>query len=204
MSDISNKTLAILVGIAIVISLVGILSIGKGGIVYMTGKGTSGAGPVTFNATSEVSIKVTGSIDWGNGRVNSTATSATLDSNAGTVVGGTWSAITKYIVIENDGTVNISVNLSADGSNNAAGLVGGTSPTFQMKAIETESGACAGTLGTTYTDVPSSAEIPFNICDLLQYGLTVDQFNVSAKLVIPSDAPAGARNATITFSATQA
>jgi len=202
MSDISNKTLAILVGVAIVVSLLGILSIGKGGVTYMTGRGSSGAGPVSFNATSEVSIKVAGSIDWGNGRVNATSTSATLDSNAGTVTGGSWTPITQYITVENDGTVNISVDVNANGDNNANGLIGGTSPGFQMKGVATESSSCV-TLATDYTSVPNSTETPFAICDILQYANNADTFNVAAKVVIPSDAATGARNATITFSATE-
>ncbi len=203
MSDVSNKTLAILVGVAIVISLVGILSINKGGITYITGKGGTGTGPVSFNATSEVSILVTGSIDWGNGRVNATSTSSTLDSQAGTVVGGTWTPITQYIKVENDGTVNISVNLSANANNNANGLIGGTSPSFKMKGIATEANSCV-TLQTSYTAVPNSTETPYPICDKLQYTNSADTFNVSAEVVIPSDAAAGGRNATITFSASQA
>lgn len=202
MSDISNKTLAILVGVAIVVSLLGILSIGKGGVTYMTGRGSSGSGPVSFNATSEVSIKVTGSIDWGNGRVNSDAPYATLDSDADTVVGGSWTPIQQYINVENDGTVNISVNVNANGDNNANGLIGGTSPAFQMKGVSTESGSCV-TLASSYTNVPNATETPFQICDILQYVNDADSFNVAAKVVIPSDAATGARNATITFSATQ-
>ncbi len=201
MGDISNKTLAILVGIAIVISLVGILSVSKGGVVYLSGAGTTA--PVTFNATSETTITVTGSIDWGNGRVNSDAPNATLDSNAGTVTGGSWGAIEDYILVRNDGTVNITVNLSADGDNNAAGLIGGTNPEFQIKGNITESSACAGTLVQTWTDMPNSTETPINICDLLNHGPnTNDEFNVSARIVVPSDAEVGARNATLTFSAT--
>jgi len=202
MSDISNKTLAILVGIAIVISLLGVLSVGKGGVSYITGKGSTGTGPVSFNATSEVSIKVVGSIDFGNGRVNATAANATLDSADGTTVGGSWSFSAQNIKVENDGTVNISVNLSAGASENAAGLIGGTSPLFQMKGIATEGSSCV-TLQTTYTAVPASSEEPFEMCDILQYVNSADEFNVSAKVAIPSDAATGARNATITFSASE-
>ncbi|MBW3022472.1 hypothetical protein KY308_00005, partial [Candidatus Woesearchaeota archaeon] len=122
MGDVSNKTLAILVGVAIVVSIIGLLSVGRGGITYITARAGSGEGPVSVNLTSEISILVTDSIDFGNGRVNSTATNATLDSDAGTVDGGSWTPITEYIKIENDGTVNISVNVSADGDNNANGL----------------------------------------------------------------------------------
>jgi len=198
MSDVSNKTLAILVGIAIVISLLGALSVGKGGVSYITGKGITG--PVSFNATAEVSVKVVGSIDFGNGRVNATAANATLDSDASTVVGGSWTPIKQYLKVENDGTVNISVNLSADANNNAAGLIGGTSPLFQMKGVATEGSSCV-TLQTTYTNVPNSTEAPLAICNRLQYVNSADEFNVSAKVAMPSDAAIGTRNATITFSA---
>lgn len=202
MGDISNKTLAILVGVAIVVSLVGLLSVGKGGVVYISGRAGSGEGPVSLNLTSEVSIKVENAIDFGNGRVWANSTNATLDSDAGTVQWGTWAAGKKYIKVENDGTVNISVNVTAD--QNAATFIGGTNPSFKLKAVETETGACAGTLVTTYTDVPDGTEDPINICDLLMYGLGEDEFNVSVRLVVPSDAPAGQRNTTLTFSAVQA
>jgi hypothetical protein len=213
MSDISNKTLAILVGIAIVISLVGILSISKGGIRYISGKGTTG--PVSFNASSEASILVTNSIDFGTGRVNRTQVNATLDSAAGTFAGAelgtanigdnnwvTTSLWSRYIAVENDGTVNVSVNVTANANNNAAGLIGGTGPEFQLKGIATEAESCV-TLSTTYTNVPNSTETPYPICNKLYYGFYNDTFNVSARIVIPSDAKAGPRNATLTFSASQ-
>ncbi|HDQ60106.1 MAG TPA: hypothetical protein ENN30_02835 [Candidatus Woesearchaeota archaeon] len=203
MDDISNKTLAILVGIAIVISLIGLLNMEKGRVAYFTGAGTSGEGPVTFNATSELSILVSDSINWGDGRVNSDAPNATLDSSAGTVEGGSWTPIEAYIKITNDGTVNISVNVSAGENQNAEGLIGGTNPEFKIKAHETETGACAGTLISEWTSVPNSTETPIVICNLLRHGIDQDEFNVSARVVIPSDAEAGERNATLTFSASE-
>src|SRR3989338_684602 len=187
MRDVSNKTLAILVGVAIVISLIGLLSVGRGGVTYLTGRAGSGTGPVSVNLTSEVSILVTGSVDFGSGRVNATATSAILDSDAGTIINGTWTPVTKYIKIENDGTVNISVNVTANANNNAAGLIGGTSPSFQIKGVATEASSCV-TLTTSYTNVPNSTETPLALCDKLNFGSATDTFNVSAKVVVPSDA----------------
>ncbi|MBW3022810.1 hypothetical protein KY308_01790, partial [Candidatus Woesearchaeota archaeon] len=83
------------------------------------------------------------------------------------------------------------------------GLIGGTSPAFQLKGIETEVSSCT-TLQTSYSNVPNSTETPLQLCDILKHGLTEDEFNVSAKLVVPSDADVGQRNATLTFSAAQA
>lgn len=196
MSDISNKTLAILVGIAIVVSLVGILSIGKGGIVYLTGAQTTA--PVSFNATSEASILVTGSIDWGNGRVNSDATQAVLNStDGGSVEGGSWTPTDGKISVENDGTVNVSVNISSDKA--AAAFIGGTSPSFKMLGIAAE-GGCAGTLLTDAFEMTVAEQV---LCTNLKHGgPTEDQFNVSAIVTVPSDAEAEQKTATITFEGT--
>jgi len=171
-------------------------------IISITGLASSGTAITSVNLSEEISIKTTGSIDFGNGRVNSDALNANLDSDAGTVVGGTWAATQGYIMVENDGTVNISINLSAEGDKNAEGFIGGTSPEFQMKAIETEADACLA-LQTAYTDIPNSTETPINICDNLNFAQNKDEFNVSAKLVIPNDAVAGQRNVTLTFSASK-
>ncbi len=177
------------------------------GIASITGLDSSGTATTSVNLTEEVSVKITGSIDFGSGRVNSTAVNATLDSNltgAAAVLGGTWNgaSLPQYVSIENDGTVNISVNVSGNSDNNAKGLIGGTSPLFQVKGITTKAGACSGTFVTSYDsgNVPNSTETPLSLCALLNFPQSADSFNVSARLVIPNDANPGQRNVTITFS----
>ncbi len=194
----------LLAALVITVILATLSFVQEKGIVDITGLASSGTATTSVNLTEEVSIAVTGSIDWGSGRVDSDTANATLDSNAGTVTGGSWSPVQSYIKVENDGTVNISINVSADGDNNAAGFIGGTNPEFKMIGNVTETGACAGTLVQTFTNIPNSTETPLTICDLLRYGpQDQDEFNVSMKLLIPSDAVSGERNATLTFSASK-
>jgi len=177
--------------------------VNENGIRAITGFASSGTATTSVNLLEISSIKTTGSIDFGSGRVDANASNATLDSDAGTVTGGSWTPITQYITVENDGTVNISVNVSADGNNNANGLIGGTNPLFQIKGVATEPDSCT-TLQAGYTNVPNSTETPLALCDLLRYWNSADEFNISSKLSIPNDAAPGQRNVTLTFSASKA
>jgi hypothetical protein len=194
-----------------VILLSGVLLKDKG-LVSITGLGSTTA-TASVNLSEESSIIVSGSIDFGTGRVNRTQVNATLDSAAGTFVGAelgnanpsnnNWvdpSKWSRYIAVENDGTVNVSVNITAD--KKASQFMGGTGPEFQLKGIATEAGSCA-TLNTTYTNVPNSTETPYAICNVLNFAQSNDTFNVSARLVVPSDAISGQKNTTITFSASK-
>lgn len=113
-------------------------------------------------------------------------------------VNGTWSFNPQFFYITNDGTVNDSVNITAD--KDASSLLGGTSPSYQIKSVATKAGACAGTLQTSYIDVTTANQ---NICSLLQYDSSANQFKSAIKLGIPSDAAAGSRSSVITFSVTK-
>jgi len=119
-------------------------------------------------------------------------------SAAGGNANGSWFVYKDYFFIENDGTVNISVNFSAN--KNANKFIGGTSPSFKIKGIVDESNACPD-LNTAYADVPNSTETPGVLCPLLQFAQDKDIFDVATKLVVPSDIIAGDKSATITFSA---
>jgi len=140
--------------------------------VLFGGKDDSNGSDVPENETWEFVVAVPGSIN------------------------GTWKFGPQYFYIENDGTVNETINVSADKT--ASTFIGGTSPQFQIKGIATETGACAGTLSTSYFELSTTQQ---TICSLLQFGQSADQFKASIKLKIPSDAPVGTKTATITFSA---
>ncbi|MEM4337114.1 MAG: kelch repeat-containing protein [Candidatus Woesearchaeota archaeon] len=117
---------------------------------------------------------------------------------SGGVVGGSWVFHKQFFNIENDGTCNITINFSAD--KNAASFIGGTSPSFKIKGVEDEEGACPD-LVTTYTEVTTSQQ---NICPLLTYWYDADNFLVPVRVVVPNDAPPGEKSATITFTAAKA
>lgn len=119
----------------------------------------------------------------------------------GGCINGTWSFASGFIYVENDGTVNISVNVTSD--KNADQFIGGTSPSYMIKGVVGESGACSS-LVTTYTEVSNSTETPLAICPLLKFQNDADMFKVPAILIVPSDVATGQHNSTLTFSATQA
>jgi len=210
MGDISNKTLALLVAIAIIVSLVGILSVGRLGVVYITGRapGTTGSGNVSVTLATEVSIlMVDSTINFGSGRVNASSNNATLDSAVAYSESSTkwintsapWTA-PDVITIENDGTVTENVTVYASAL--ASGFIGGTNPSFQL---DNYAGNCTGEGEfTTYAEVTgtntSTAQL---ICSGLPYGAGTDRFDITAKIRIPSDASVGSKNVTLTFTALQ-
>ncbi len=116
-------------------------------------------------------------------------------------INGTWYFERSWFNIENDGTVNISIEYQAD--NNADAFIGGTSPEFKIKGVEEETGACPE-LNTTFAEVPNSSQAPNNICPLLKFENDADSFKVPVKLLIPDDISPGNRTAMITFSASKA
>ena len=122
------------------------------------------------------------------------------DMDAETSANGTWYFEKGFFYIENDGTVNISINFSAD--NNAEQFIGGTSPSFEIKGVAHEPNSCPD-LNTTYANVPNSTETPKILCPMLKFGNVADIFRVPVRLVVPSDVAAGDKSATITFSATK-
>jgi len=123
------------------------------------------------------------------------------DFNPLGAINGTWIFSRGFISIENDGTVNISVNYTAN--KNAGQFIGGTSPSFMIKGVAAEANACPD-LNTTYAEVPNSTQTPNVLCPMLKFQNDADLFKVPVNLTVPSDVPSGAKNATITFSAVKA
>ena len=84
MSDISNKTFGMLIGIALFVSAVGMFSIPGNDFFSFVGFATTsnGSGQVKINVTALISLNLTRAmIDFGNGTVSSAATNCTLSSN---------------------------------------------------------------------------------------------------------------------------
>ena len=157
-------------------------------------------GTVIFEITETVDISFTASIlDWGAGSVNSGEASATLDSNASTVTGGSWNATGGELVLENIGTEDVSLTLNS--SVDAATFIGGTSSTFKWKISEDESGSCANMTDTSFTEVSTSSK---TICDLFDATDATDEIKIDFQLVVPSDASLeGQQSATITATGTK-
>ena len=158
------------------------------------------SGTVTFDIDETVDISFTTSnLDWGAGSVNSGEASATLDSNASTVTGGSWNATGGELILENIGTEDVSLTLNS--SVNASTLIDGSSSSFQWLVTDIGAGSCVNNTMTSFTEIDTSIT---TVCDAFYATAAKDDLKIDFKLVIPSDTLLeGARSATITAIATE-
>ena len=212
--EISNKALAILLVLAIVVSVGGaVINIAKlsefAGVIPtikgITGMGTTGTVNVSLQATTNLNVTQT-FIDFGVGYVTTNMFGARLNSTGNRT---NWTVVGNYdplnVQIENIGNVNLSVSITADKS--AATYLGGTSPVFQfaaaVKTPDVASCVSGANLQSTLTNVPLSTTTA-NVCSNLGFVAASNELNVSIELLIPYDAPVGNKTVTLTFNSTQA
>lgn len=197
MEDISNKTLALLLGVAIVVSLVGIFTAETGTII--TGRATdTGTGTLDFETDSVVDITVSGTINWGIGAVTTGQDSATLYSDGTATLNGNWSTQNTPITVENVGTENVSLTIYS--SNDAEHFIGGTSPAMTFTATQSEANSCPGTLAgatTAYTNDTGTS-----VCDSFGTLGTANALEVDFTLTVPADADTSTHTQTVTFTGT--
>ncbi|MBW2964301.1 hypothetical protein KY363_02475 [Candidatus Woesearchaeota archaeon] len=212
--DLSNKTLAILLGISIVISLGGlVVFLSKGG-EELTGAAITPTAIARINITSRASINWTVyTVDWGTGYVNETAQYCILNTEGENNISNCSGFNTTYegLRLENDGNRRVSVNLSSNVT--PAEFIGGTDPWFQWKLSNNETNAC-GDVGPGVTcSVNASQPTPqvyttvstdpsAQVCDCFFHGNDNDTINVELQVKVPSDSYTGVREATITATAT--
>jgi hypothetical protein len=217
MGDLSNKTVALLVVIATIIFFVGITSVPKGGIVYLTGRGTTGV--TSYWVQSELTINVTqtavafqsGKVETGynnctlNSNYTDNATETTGSASAGCV--GNWTGYnTRSFIVRNDGTVN--VNITVQGTKLAAGFIPtyGTptvTPEYNFKSYDADgTGACiSADLITDWTAMTNATATV--ICSNLAMSDSTDELSVPIQLVIPDNVMNGTYSDTVTFAAIQ-
>ena len=119
--DISNKTLAVLVGLAIVISLAGIIFAPKGAVITGRASDTGTAQLVNYG---QIAINIIdGGIDFGTGTLNESVASdnpCSLDSDSGDAsaecLGTDWISAEDVITVNNVGTFDVDINVSWSGA----------------------------------------------------------------------------------------
>ncbi len=200
MEEVSNKTLAVLLVGAIAVSLFGtFLVLSKPG-AYVTGMATTGSGHVNVSIANATAITVTGYIDFGQGYVTPGQTSATINTNGTCSNHQNWcSGTTNTIIIENVGNKHLNINYTS--SKDASAFIGGTTATESAKLSGKAGVASPGCTGRTAAFSEISTTVSQNICTNLTETSSAKNVGVEAMLVIPSDAPVGAKTTTITFSA---
>lgn len=217
MPEISNKTLAVLLVLAIAISIGGaVLTITQvtnlvniiPALQGITGLGTTGRVNVSVTALAQLDVAQP-SVDFGVGYITVGQTSTVLNSSAAkpsswTESGTTWAA--KDMQIANTGTVDINVSFTSGAT--GATMLAGTNPNFNYSAYNNITAGCKTTDGTTA--IPSlqqnstqitSATVPYNICQNLSYVSATNSVNVTITLKFEQDVQAGNKTALLTFSA---
>ena len=204
MKEIPNKSLAALLVVAIVVSVVGTWLVinQKPGVTRTTGAASFDTGTASMDIQTTTSIKFsTASVNWGAVKVDlSNGTTCTLNTYAGDGDDGdgcaSHDANTVGLVINNDGNNKLKVELSS--SNDASGFIGGTGASYEYKIAD--GGNCEGGADpTSYTAVPTS---PYTICNTFNFVDLSDSMTVHIKAVVPYEATAGAKNSTWTATGT--
>jgi hypothetical protein len=169
-------------------------------VFYKSGGITGYANYGTANLSIQSSAAVnftTNMINWSLGAVwNNESSRATLDSTNGTVYHGNWTAQSNGLVLQNDGNVNVRINLTT--SNIASEFIGGTTPLYEIKTNYTpgEPQACAGMLNNTWSNATGATQM--GSCWNLTYWESNDSLRIDVRLEIPNDAPAGVKGSTVT------
>jgi hypothetical protein len=217
MSELSNKTIVILLVVALVISIGGtLLSLNK--VNQITGMITS-AGNVTLTITSLSSVNVTvKTVNFGSGYVDAACNNCTMDT-----LGSIDTACCKVfsvtgqtgLVVENSGNTNLSILANFDRA--ALAFLGGSiaPPKFKMMVLNNESGSCVNStdsiIGTiigagineTYRSVFADVVTGDNlICRVLTPDQTNDTIRLHFNVTVPGNAPAKAGNSTVTITGT--
>ena len=206
MADISNKTLSVVVGLALVITLFGLFSL-PNGIGALTGFGTTGYARIniTENAALNVTVSV---IDFGNGSVETAYSSCTLTTseasedprNCFLPTGTSGDGATNGFQIVNVG--NVILNVTANSTKSSPVDFWGTSTGNEKYALK-----CSG--NGTYTNANFSGIYSQvngndqNCVARLNATSGQDEFRMDINITIP-DIALGVKNDTITFTGSKA
>lgn len=216
MDEISNKTLATLLVVAIVISLAGTFFAMRG-VSQVTniisGAQVQQSGTAQVNITSQTSIALTAdSVNFGSGYRNETYlgsinSECNLSSNDAAAP-SCWIVSDSYapldFVLENDGNryVSVTINSTAaadyfDSCTLATGIDGGDAD-FAFTGEEGAENGCIGSLTSAETSFTASDQV---LCTNMSYIDYTDEFNISISLDVPAG-PAGVCANTVDFEAT--
>ncbi len=209
MSEISNRTLTILLVLAIIASVGGtIVNISKINNLILrvpiTGKASTAVGYVNITISEVASIAtIDNIIDFG-----SCSPNATYGTNVTSNISGDWGAPgvcssipvgpPDNITLKNDG--NIFINVTVESDKTGPDLLSSGSAIFWLAADNnTNDPGCVGVLEDDWFTV-SATGTEYNLCDNLTKTKTL---YVYAKLYIPADAPTSSseKSAKLTFHA---
>ena len=198
--DVSNKFLAVLLVVAIVITLIGTIysvdRLSKLGFI----SGTDVFGFVNVTISNQTTINVTATnCNFGTGYVTSPYSFAELassddgDTGGGgctdTDIKGNWTNTTAYdpecMAVRNDGNVWLKINMSA--TKDAAGMIGGTSPQYKVWSQDLEASSCYSG-AKNYSSRVDVSTVNVTLCNYLNPSNASDELSVGCYLKVPDNA----------------
>ena len=208
--DMSNKSLALLLVAAIIVSLGGtMISLNKLGSEGFSGMAYS-SGDVNLSITSSVSCSASGDINFGAAAANP---SDEYNLSSGRAHTGTWTIdctsgnTCSGIQINNTGTENLLVNFSSSVTGSSwSGLGANREATWFRYNAEngtttgTQDG-CTGTLTNTETNVALSNNA---VCTVLSYVEDASVVTLEFNVTVDEATPSGSKSALITIECVQA
>jgi len=207
MKDVTDRTLTLLIGLAIVVSVVGFGV--QSGLLSILGFATTATGQARINVTPLTALNITHNIiDFGNGTVESANTNCTLSSDR------TGDILSCFLPSwGNDGPQrggfdlanigNTIINITVKATKNGSMKSGSTS----FWGVKSQGGLykykCKGN-GTskiaTFTNVNNKTT---RCIDLVPISVDTRGFSVHINITIPKNA-SGVKNDTLTFTASRA
>jgi hypothetical protein len=200
MNNISNRTLVLLVVIAIFFSLFGTVSVldrlGINAFNIITGAQTSSQRAevnVTVAGGNSIILRNGGNVSFGNGSVFGTGaylSTNTSFANPNTFLDPGSDADADDITIENDG--NVDVNITINGSKATDFITTGTSPLYNFSAFNMSS-VGAGPEDGCRGGRRNTSQIAFgigsakSICQNFTFADANDTINLTIWLFVPSD-----------------
>lgn len=151
---------------------------------------------VTITETTAINF-TTDFLNLGTGAVNTGTSSATVDSDGGSV-GGSWAPTPGNLTLQNIGNKNVSLQISM--GKTAAQYIGGTNPLYQFKFANNEAGSCVNATAMGVWANASTSNI--SLCTNFLAGDENDTINIGVKLTIPSSSLTGTQTDTFTATAT--
>ena len=208
----------LLLGVVVLI----VASLAYVGSYYYTGKITAYVN-ATINTLNSIRFSNT-TLNWGTGSVGAGSSECVLSTNGTNLECTGFNTISTDLQVINDGNVNVSLNISS--SITGGGFIGGNDPYFQYNATQSESASCVqrriGVALTGSCNLTNSSNInttrvlnsgqmasylafgtaaTIELCECFRPQDTSDAIDIEIRLVVPSDATIGTRNATITVTA---
>jgi len=208
--DLSNKSLSILVIIALVISFGGTLIFySKLQGININAAATTDQAVARINITSRASINFTiDRVDWGTGSVNESASYCTLNTEGLNPASNctNFTTVTQGLRLENDGNRNVALNISTN--NTPAQFIGGFNPVYQWKFTNNESDSC-GSQGVGSSCVTNATALqpqnystvsttPTQVCPCFRAADPSDLIGIELQIRVPADSYTGLRDSTIT------